>query len=74
MLGGGGRTFEGITFNNIAFGGNVIDAQNAENEHGTYTLPVVEADTDDFIVTAIVNDTDESEIQARVCIDGNGRD
>ena len=70
MLGGGGRTFERITFNNIAFGGNVIDAQNAENENGTYTMPEVTGEDDDFIVTAIVNDTNESEIQARVCADG----
>ncbi len=40
MLGGGGRSFAGMTFENLAFGGTIdgTDATIAWNENGTYQL------------------------------------
>jgi Tfp pilus assembly protein PilE len=38
MLGGGSRSFTGITFHNIAFAGTVTSNTEAENENGTYRL------------------------------------
>src|SRR5690554_3816759 len=50
MLGGGDRKFTGITFNNIAFAGNITSNTTAENENGTYTISDVGEQT--FKVTA----------------------
>ncbi|MEX0894761.1 MAG: hypothetical protein WDZ36_03290 [Balneolaceae bacterium] len=74
MLGGGGRDFNGITFENITFGAASLSADllTASNSNGTYTFSAPAADSDDFIVTATVNDsevdnTTPNTIQARVC-------
>jgi len=50
MLGGGGRSFDGITFNDIAFAGTVSDDDEAHNENGTYVI-TSSGDTD-MVVTA----------------------
>lgn len=68
MMGGGGNSFDGITFNDITFGGEITDGQNATNENGSYSIPS-NAGGDDFIVTATANDADGTVIQARVCQD-----
>ena len=54
MLGGGGRSFEGITFNDVAFAANGISANglSAQNENGRYELPAVPADAQTFVITA----------------------
>jgi len=54
MLGGGGRTFEGITFNDFAFAASGISANGlvAQNENGRYVLPAVPAAAQQFIITA----------------------
>ena len=76
MLGGGGRTFEGISFNNISFAGSIpeddqgaSDPLVAVNENGSYTISGNGAYAATFLVTAVANDTDESELQIRVCAD-----
>lgn len=66
MMGGGGNTFDGITFNDITFGADVTDGQNATNANGSYSIPA-SITGDNFIVTATANDSESSEIQARVC-------
>jgi len=38
MLGGGGKDFSDISFNNITFSGTVNSSTEAENENGTYTI------------------------------------
>jgi len=38
MLGGGGKSFTGMTFNDIAFGGTIESSTIAYNENGTYIL------------------------------------
>lgn len=44
MLGGGGRSFVGITFNNFTFPGTIAaDGTSAENENGVYTIGTVAA-------------------------------
>ena len=70
MLGGGSRDFEGITFSDITFSGTINSDTEATNENGTYTIPTVGANSDDFVVTAVANDTDGTTILARVCVDG----
>ena len=52
MLGGGGRSFEGITFNDFAFSASVVsnDGTEACNENGKYILSAA-TDTE-FVVTA----------------------
>lgn len=52
MLGGGGRSFEGITFNDIAFSASAISDGGlaALNENGIYVIS--DADDDDFTITA----------------------
>jgi len=54
MLGGGGRTFAEITFNDFAFAATGITADGlvAQNENGRYVLPAVPAAAQEFIITA----------------------
>lgn len=54
MLGGGGRSFEGITFNDIAFSATEISDNGliAINENGRYILPDVGENAEDFEITA----------------------
>jgi Tfp pilus assembly protein PilE len=54
MLGGGGRSFGGITFNDFAFAATGISADGlvAQNENGRYVLPAVAANAQNFIITA----------------------
>ncbi|MDX1590605.1 MAG: hypothetical protein R3283_01500 [Balneolaceae bacterium] len=56
MLGGGGRSFDGITFNDIAFAASGVSADGltAENENGRYVLPAIADGTNaqTFDVTA----------------------
>jgi Tfp pilus assembly protein PilE len=53
MLGGGGRTFTGLTFNELAFPANGISADGltAQNENGRYVLAVAGGGAE-FTVTA----------------------
>ena len=79
MLGGGGREFTGITFRDIAFGGELAQGQDVEddeafNENGYYEIGTVGADS--FTVIAWIGasepgDTteDENVIAARICPD-----
>ena len=52
MLGGGGRSFAGITFNNFAFPAAGINADGdvAQNENGRYEITA--AGADEFTITA----------------------
>lgn len=68
MLGGGGNTFDGITFNNISFGGTISDGQNASNENGSYSIPA-SITGQNFVVTATASVADSTQILARVCPD-----
>lgn len=54
MLGGGGRSFTGITFNDFAFAASGIttDGLTAQNENGRYVLPAVTDPGQEFIITA----------------------
>ena len=90
MLGGGARSFDGLTFNDIAFSGGLgvvggegddADDENpreATNQNGTFTLVGTDGETygtggaQFFTVEAVVNDTDQSVIWARICRDGVG--
>ena len=47
MMGGGGRTFDGITMHNLAFAGIIIENDLGVNENGTYQI----SNTDDIAVT-----------------------
>lgn len=51
MLGGGGRTFTGLTFRDLAFPANAIDADGliAQNENGRYVLDI---QAQSFTITA----------------------
>jgi Tfp pilus assembly protein PilE len=52
MLGGGGRSFTGITFNNFTFPGEIAaDGASAENENGVYTIDSAEDDA--LVVSAV---------------------
>jgi Tfp pilus assembly protein PilE len=54
MLGGGGRSFEGITFNNFTFPGTIAaGGLSATNENGTYTFEAPGTDAQEFTVTAV---------------------
>ena len=71
MLGGGGRTFTDITFNDIAFGAQVTESAadsnddlQAENDNGIY---VMVPSADDIVITA--TPSSGGEIQARICPD-----
>jgi Tfp pilus assembly protein PilE len=66
MLGGGGRSFEGITFNDMAFAASEITAGGltAENENGTYTIS--EDDATDFLITAVPSSNPSNVGTARV--------
>jgi len=68
MLGGGGRTFNGVSFNDVSIAGIRNSSTEVENENGVYTIPAG-ITGDNFVVTAIVKDSDSSEIQARVCVE-----
>ncbi len=52
MLGGGGRSFDGITFNDFAFAASGIstDGATAQNENGRYVIS--DDDATDFTLTA----------------------
>ena len=67
-MGGGGNTFDGITFNDISFGGEVIDGQNATNENGDYSIPASITGAN-FVVTATPASDSTQTIQALVCAD-----
>jgi len=67
LLGGGGRSFNGIDFTKFPFPG-VIDEDDdliASNENGTYTI--IPGSANEFIVEAVVNDSNSSMIAVRVC-------
>lgn len=68
MLGGGGRSFNDISFDHISISGIRNSSTEIENENGVYTIPTG-ITGDDFIVTAVAKDSDLSEIQARVCVE-----
>lgn len=72
MMGGGGQSFQGLTFEDIAFGADSLatgDPLTAYSAYATYTFPAPGAGSEDFIITATINDSDDSELQARVCVD-----
>ncbi len=64
MLGGGGRSFAGITFEDIAFAASNVDGAVACNENGKYVIS--EADENDFLITA-----HPSSATTGVCEDGS---
>ena len=66
MLGGGGRTFDGITFQKFSFAGQVVDDTNANNENGEYVLA---PDGDDSFTIEGKPDAAGGNIHARVCAD-----
>jgi len=74
MLGGGSRSFEEINFTHLVFGGTLGETEEqtnpmeASNENATYTISG--ADSDEFIITAAINDSQERFIAARVCRNG----
>lgn len=73
MMGGGDRSFEGLTFNDITFSGNVSDDFTASNQYGTYVInggSAIAADAQNFVVAATAAVSDSTEIQVRVCPDG----
>ena len=52
MLGGGGRSFDDITFNNFTFPGEIATGgASAENENGVYTID--SAEDDELVVSAV---------------------
>lgn len=54
MLGGGDRSFEGITFNNFTFPGEIAaGGLSATNENGTYSFTAPGEDAQEFTVTAV---------------------
>jgi len=54
MLGGGGRSFVGISFNNFTFPGDIAaDGNSATNENGTYTFTAPGVDAQSFTVDAV---------------------
>jgi hypothetical protein len=53
---------------NVTISGIRNSSTEVENENGVYTIPTG-ITGDNFIVTAVAKDTDESEIQARVCVE-----
>lgn len=72
MLGGGGRTFDGgadqgITWNDIAFGGTENTDGNMQNENAIYVMGTPASDN--FTVEATAFDSDETIIAARICPD-----
>ena len=68
MLGGGGRSFDDISFDHISISGTRNSSTEIENENGVYTIPTG-ITGDNFIVTAVAKDSDATEIQARVCVE-----
>jgi len=44
MLGGGGRSFEGITFYDFTFPGTIVNGNEATNENGVYSLGTADED------------------------------
>lgn len=72
MLGGGGRDFDGLTFNNITFAGNQSDQFTSSNEYGTYVInggSAITGSAQSFVVTATAAVADSTEIRVRVCPD-----
>ncbi|MEP1150387.1 MAG: hypothetical protein JXR20_07575 [Balneola sp.] len=68
QLGGGGRTFTGITYDNITFSGDAeAGALTASNEYGTYLIS--DRAAGEFVVTATAAVADSTTIQVRVCPD-----
>jgi len=53
MLGGGGRSWEGITFNDFAFAAAGIDSdgETAQNENGSYVISGATAGAEFFVIT-----------------------
>ncbi|WP_069133525.1 hypothetical protein [Rhodohalobacter halophilus] len=73
MLGGGGRSFDGLTFRSLTFSGDVIDDFTATNEYGTYIINsggAISGTAQEFVVEATANVSDSTKIQVRVCPDG----
>jgi Tfp pilus assembly protein PilE len=70
MLGGGGRTFNGIGFQDLAFPYNGVsaDSLNAQNENGTYTM-VVAGDGQSITLTASPA-SDDSYVPGAIDTDG----
>ena len=69
MIGGGGRSFEGIDFTKFSFSRNVDDnlPLTAENDNGEYTIS--DDDSLELIVTGRLNDQNERAISIRICPD-----
>jgi len=69
MIGGGGRSFEGVTFNKFPFSDDVEPStpRKAENENGSYTISDVA--TGEFLVTATAKGQELTTIAVRVCPD-----
>lgn len=73
MLGGGSRTFTGIDFTHLAFGGTLAAGEEegetnpleVTNENATFTISG--AGATEFLVTAQMFDSDGRYISARVC-------
>ncbi|MDR9415617.1 MAG: hypothetical protein RI564_04980, partial [Gracilimonas sp.] len=73
MMGGGGRSFDGLDFDNITFNGTQgADEYNATNEYGSYEInsgAAISGNAQEFLVVATANTADSTEIQVRVCPD-----
>jgi len=71
MIGGGGRSFEGIDFAKFSFSRDInIDEGNplrAENENGTFQISDISSE--DFIVTGTLRGEEETTVSIRVCPD-----
>ena len=66
MLGGGGRSFEGISFNKFSFAGNVDSDTEGSNENGVYTIS--NEGENSFAILGVPEAASGS-IAARVCAD-----
>jgi len=69
MIGGGGRSFDGVDFTKISFSRNIDDENplEAENENGMFQISAVSSE--DFIVTGILRGEEETQVAIRVCPD-----
>ncbi|MEX1212636.1 MAG: hypothetical protein WEA36_07310 [Balneolaceae bacterium] len=71
MLGGGSRSFENIDFTHLVFGGTLGETEDATNpleatnENATYTIS--DSGSEEFLITAAINDSEGRFIAARVC-------
>lgn len=72
MLGGGGNSFEGMTFNNITFAADALVAGGLEatNSNGTYTIAVVAGNVSFTVTAEPSSQTDGSYMEATITSTG----